>query len=179
MNTLVIHPKDRTTAFLSDIYKGQDVTLVQGGVTRARLKNMIRSHDRTMMLGHGAPNGLMSVGQFEGAYAIDHTFVEVLAEKDDHVYIWCHADSFVDRYQLCGFYTGMFISDGFEAWAMGVDASSWQVRESNLTFALAVGQHSDPGQMYDAAGADYADLALVNPVAKYNYDRLCYASCQT
>lgn len=179
MNTLVIHPKDRTTTFLSDVYKGQDVTLVQGGVTRAKLKNMIRSHDRTIMLGHGSPNGLMSVGQFEGAYAIDDTFVEVLAEKDDHVYIWCHADRFVDRHELCGFYTGMFISDDLEAWIMGVDASPWQVRESNLTFALAVSQHSDPCQMFEAGGDSYGELAELNPVAAYNHERLYYASCQT
>ncbi len=179
MDRLVIHPKDRTTEFLSGIYQDHDVTLVTGGVSKHRLKEMIQAHDQTIMLGHGTPSGLMSVGQFPGAYVIDQTCVEVLAEKDNHVYIWCNADRFVDRNELCGFYTGMFISDEWEAWMMRVDATKVEVSHSNETFASIIGQHSEPCQMFEAAEGAYCDLAELNPVAAYNCERLYYASCQT
>jgi len=46
MKTLVIHPKDDSTDFLSAIYnKLEDVTLVTGGWTQAQILVGIESHD--------------------------------------------------------------------------------------------------------------------------------------
>ena len=65
MKTLIVHPKDNSTTFLDVIYKDiPDQTLITGGITKTELKELIKSHDRVMMMGHGSPNGLFSVGQF-------------------------------------------------------------------------------------------------------------------
>ncbi len=51
----------------------------------------------------------MSVGQFPDAdfHIVDDSFVELLQNKTDNLYIWCHADQFVQRHGLDGFFTGI------------------------------------------------------------------------
>lgn len=62
---LVIHPKDRTTDFLKVIYAGRDdMTVINGGVTKETVKKAIDAHDHIIMMGHGTPQGLLAVGQF-------------------------------------------------------------------------------------------------------------------
>ena len=62
---LIVHPKEPTTQFLSLIYAPlQNKTVIDGGVTKSELRELIEIHDRVIMLGHGSPNGLLSVGQF-------------------------------------------------------------------------------------------------------------------
>jgi hypothetical protein len=152
-----------------------DVTLVQGGISASGLKRMIELHDQVMMMGHGSSWGLLSVGQFENPLAIDGSFSEVLAEKDNSVFIWCNADKYVKHHGLGGFYTGMFISDTWEAWMMGVDdATSSDVKESNTAFAETVGSqlHHGPKRMHFTVTRKYGRLAKRNPVARYNHKRL-------
>lgn len=52
----------------------------------------------------------MSVGQFPDAdfHIVDDSFVELLQNKTDNLYIWCHADQFVQRHGLDGFFTGIY-----------------------------------------------------------------------
>ena len=65
MKTLIIHPKDSTTTFLKHIYAPiLDKTIVTVGIDKSELRELIYNHDRVIMLGHGSPWGLMSVGQF-------------------------------------------------------------------------------------------------------------------
>ena len=84
MRTLVIHPKDSSTTFLDILYKDiPQKTIITGGVTKSELFELIQNHERIMMMGHGSPGGLFSVGKFKesGAYIIDHTFVPILKGK--------------------------------------------------------------------------------------------------
>jgi len=119
MKTLVIHPKDQTTDFLKEIYKGEDVTLMTD--TSIDPSNAIREHDRVIMLGHGSPGGLFRTDSkptwrsHKGYYIINSSHVSLLKEKTDNVFVWCNADKFVDAYDLKGFYTGMIISEYVEA----------------------------------------------------------------
>jgi len=118
MHTLIIHPKDRTTIFLELVYGAiPDKTIITGGVSKEQVKKLIQSHERVMMLGHGSPSGLFSVGCFPetNGYIIDYSMVELLVQKRDNVFIWCNSDSFVNLYGLKGFYSGMFISEVDEA----------------------------------------------------------------
>jgi hypothetical protein len=178
MKTLVIHPRDDTTLFLGKIYQGLDeVSLVQGGATKAQIMDMIGSHDQIMMMGHGGPDGLWSVGQFPGAstYIIDDSVAPLLAEKSNSVFIWCNADRFVMRNELRGFYTGMFVSEVFEADLMGLSCTTEsQINQSNHCFGETVGQVASRGtrQMYATAKHVYGQLARSNPVAKYNHERI-------
>jgi hypothetical protein len=81
MSTLIIHPQDSTTNFLKPIYALiQDETVITGGITKSELKKLIENHDRVIMLGHGSPFGLLSVGQFPkaGNYIVDYSMVDLL-----------------------------------------------------------------------------------------------------
>lgn len=137
---------------------------------------MIDQHDQIMMMGHGTPLGLISNRQFNGIYGhiIDNSFAEQLATKKDSVFIWCDANKYVDRHLLSGFYTGMFISEMAEAYYCGVrDATPAHVKESNEGFAKLMSDAMQAGE-YAEVRSKYADMAVWNPVARYNYERLYY-----
>lgn len=179
MNTLIIHPKDRSTDFLKPIYAGIDnATVVTGGVRKDTLRQMVEDYDRVIMLGHGSPSGLMSVGQFKGSYRfadiVDDSFAGALAQKDNSIYIWCNADKFVNYHKLHGFYTGMFISEIYETYFMKVRATQEQIAESNDTFAKVVGAIADlhPVEMLRLVRKYYGKLGEHNPVVAYNNARL-------
>lgn len=95
MKTLVIHPQDESTWFLDRVYSNiEDLTLITGDVSKDEIRELVESHDRIMMMGHGSPRGLFSVGSFRtnNGYIIDESFVDLLREKKDSVFIWCNAD---------------------------------------------------------------------------------------
>ena len=110
MKTLVIHPKDTTTDFLSLIYEDKDWTVITDNISKSALKRQIKAHDRIVMLGHGMETGLIGFNRL----VIDSNLVYLLREKHC-VCIWCNADKFVLKYGLKGFYTGMIISEVQEA----------------------------------------------------------------
>lgn len=174
--TLIIHPEDRSTDFLKAIYaKIQDATILVAG-TKEQVNEEIEKHDRIMMMGHGSPWGLFSVGRFLGnnGYIIDSSTVELLREKQN-VFIWCNADKFVNRYELSGFYSGMFISEVGEAIYCGLPGTAQEVvDESNNTFASLLGSviNKPLNEAYEYTKHYYDILAEANPVALYNTNRL-------
>lgn len=139
MKTLVIHPKDPTTDFLATIYAGKDWTLLTENPSTKRLKALIGSHDRIIMLGHGSPYGLIGHKRL----IIDSTLVYLLRDKIT-VCIWCLADQFVNKYGLKGLHTGMIISEYDEAidWAIHQPQTS-DILTSNQLLAQAVSQAID------------------------------------
>ena len=183
MKTLVIHPKDSSTDFLIPIYMNlksfpdfNDVTIIRGGMTKDEVDEQIKQHDRIMMMGHGSPHGLFSVGQFNRrfGYIIDYTTVDLLQNKEC-IFIWCNADRFVERYNLKGLYSGMFISETMEAAYCGLPGTSQDiVTESNDFFAKEFGQVSGQSlvEAYEYIRDSYGVLAENNPIAKYNHHRL-------
>lgn len=184
MKTLVIHPKDASTQFLDVVYKDiKDVEVVTGGLHRSQLALLMGKADRVMMMGHGSPSGLFAVGRFPDfvPFAIDETFVKVLRQKQDNVFIWCHASDFVHKHRLHGFSTGMFISEVTEAhWvlprATAQTVHQAMVDDSNMCFVNEFAEvirdrHSDEAYKIIAEG-QYRDMARTNVVACYNYERL-------
>jgi hypothetical protein len=181
MKTLVIHPDDRSTDFLKPIYGGLDnVTLVNGGWTREEIIEGIHTHDQVMMMGHGSPWGLFAVGQFLpvfNSYIIGVDMVEALSQKTNNIFIWCNADQFVTRYGLKGFYTGMFISETGEAAYCGLPGTPQDmVDESNNGFVKILSEElqktRDTSLLFEQTSDTYSLIADINPVAKYNYNRL-------
>ena len=174
----MIHPKDPSTEFLKGVYEGRDdVTIVTGGYSRGEIMEMIKEHDQVMLMGHGTGDGLLSVGQFSDApgYVVDDSFAPLLAETDNTVFIWCRADQYVERNQLCGFYTGMFISEILEAYICGLRSTQYgDIDESNHAFVDTVSRFVDRGArlMHAAAQHEYGRLAKHNPIAEYNHKRL-------
>lgn len=179
MKTLIIHPKDSSTGFLDIVYEPiVDKTIITGGISKLEVHELIESHDRVMMMGHGSPYGLFSVGQFYGlggSYIIDIETIPLLKQKENSVFIWCNADEFVNRYQLKGFYSGMFISEVGEANYCGLPGTSQDmVDESNYGFCHIISKYiNEPTNViHENVISEYGVIAENNSVALYNKIRL-------
>jgi len=178
MKTLIIHPNDSSTKFLETIYsKIVDKTVVTGGESADDIIRLIESHDRVMMMGHGSPYGLFSMGNFNmgSPYVINYMTVPLLRKKDNSVFIWCNADEFVNRYELKGFYSGMFISEVEEAEYCRLYATDQElVDESNDGFCEILSRYVDEDKhvIYENVKKEYGVIAELNPVALYNNNRL-------
>ena len=86
-NTLIIHPKDKSTSFLEQIYfNRENVLVVSGNVTKPALLKMVQQHDRIIMMGHGSPDGLSAMNQFktDSPYIVDKSFSNVLSKKTQY-----------------------------------------------------------------------------------------------
>ena len=89
--------------------------------------------------------------------------------------IWCNADQFVDRFDLKGFYTGMFISEVGEAYYCGLPGTKQpEVDESNFKFVDLMGEHinNETIKIHEKVKEQYGLLVEHNPVANYNHQRL-------
>ena len=178
MTTLIIHPEDSSTTFLKSIYSGiKDKKVITGGITKDQLIIEIKAHDRIMMMGHGSPSGLLSIGKFKshyGLYIIDEDMVPQLSAKKDSVFIWCYADLFVKRHQLNGFYSAMFVSEVVEAKYLNLPADEKMIDESNKMFSNIVCEniHENSEMLLDKVKKEYAKIIHYNPIAKYNYEGL-------
>ena len=166
MKTLVIHPDDRSTDFLKQIYEGRDFTVFNGhkpDISASKFRKLVKAHDRIIMMGHGYPGGLFM------SY-IDPTMVYLLREKDC-VCIWCNADQFVNRYGLKGFYTGMFISEVGEANWFDIKTDQANVDISNELFTRLVTENIDLENPQPIIKENYVGDC---PVIRYNNERLYY-----
>lgn len=176
MKTLIIHPEDASTDFLKPIYRRiQDKTVVtkQSEVVYS-ISDMIDNHGRVIMLGHGSSQGLFGIN-FDTDFIISAEHVSNLSKKTNNVYIWCNADVFVNRWELKGLYSGMFISEVSEALFCGVHpAVQSDVNESNNRFANILGECIEGNLLFafSALKQEYGKLADMNNIAKYNCSRL-------
>jgi hypothetical protein len=177
MKNLIIHPADASTDFLKPIYANiSDAIILNGGASKDQVKELITQHDRVIMLGHGSPFGLFSIGQFMGnnGYIIDSTMVDVLKHVEC-ISIWCNADKFMVKHELNGFYSGMFISEVGEAFYCGLPGTPQEtVDASNHYFAQLLGEviNEPLSAINDYVTDNYGLLTEDNPVALYNYNRL-------
>ena len=180
MKTLVIHAEDSSTDFLCPIYQTiEDKTVLRKGVSKNEISEQIKIHDRIIMLGHGSPDGLFSVGQFEtdNSFIIDYKLIHLLAEKDENIYIWCHAKEFVEKFNLKGFYTGMFVSEIIEALYCYLPLVNQEVvDESNDGFSSILSKYVNHPKsvIYNKTIEEYQLIANRNYVATYNIERLYY-----
>lgn len=178
MRTLVIHPKDYSTNFLKIIYDPiKEKKVISGGIRKTHLMKLIEENDRVIMLGHGSPRGLLSMGQFymAGNYIVDWSMVELFSQKTDNIYIWCHADQFVQQHGLQGFCSGMFISEVSEAFYWGFKYCTQKViDESNFFFAEIVSRNINKpiDLLWQNVLQEYTILSKTNLIAKFNLDRL-------
>ena len=182
MKNLIIHPEDPTTTFLSPIYAQiTDKTVIRGGISKSEIPKLIESHDRVLMLGHGSPWGLLIPGQFPdaGSFIIDDSMAILLKTKTNNLYIWCHANQFVQRHGLLGLFCAMFISELGESFYYGFDDidSDW-IDQSNERFATVVSEYinESPEILYKKLMIEYGYLARTNPIAEFNLNRLYLAS---
>lgn len=166
MKTLVIHPKDSTTDFLSEIYSDKNWTLINTNTSKKYLKEQIKNHDRIVMLGHGTEKGLIGFDKF----IIDSTYIYLLRKKLC-ICIWCNADVFVNKYGLKGFYTGMIISEYEEAIMYSVNTNPYWINDSNTDFALAIKYSIDENNILEMSKKLYEGNSSV---VEFNCNNLYY-----
>ena len=163
------------------MYHSRNKTVVKGGKTKSELRTLIESHDRVIVLGHGSPYGLLSQGQFldAGFYIVDDSMVSQLRNKSNSIFIWCYADQFVLRHGFSGLYSGMFISEVGEVDYCGFEDIDYEmIEKSNEIFGFIVSKYiNEPMELlYKKLIYEYGLLAMTNPIAKYNHERL-YLNC--
>ena len=155
MKTLVIHPDDISTSFLTGVYADKAWTVIKViHIAKKTLLNAIKAHDRIVMLGHGTQDGLFAKGK---GRLVDSTFVPSLIDKEI-VAIWCNADKFVEKYDLKGFYTGMIISEMGEAYICNVNANYKEINQSNALFTKAIAKSIDTADMLTTIKKEYNGL---------------------
>jgi hypothetical protein len=168
MRTLVIHPKDITTNFLSEIYIDKDWTVITENISKSQLKLEIIHHDRIIMLGHGSEDGLFDLKNYR--FVISSELVYLLRPKIC-VGIWCNADKFFEKYKLNGFYTGMIISEIEEAYLYNVRGNLDIIEQSNKLFAYAVKESIDLTNIVDNVKQIYIGD---NEVISFNKNNLYF-----
>lgn len=161
MKTLVIHPKDPTTDFLSEIYNGTDWTVINYYMNETQLKKIISKYDRIIMMGHGFGHGLIG---YKGT-VINNSFADLLREKEC-VYIWCHANKFVEKNNLKGFNTGMIVSEIQEAYIYSIPATADEIDESNKLFSETIKKNIFKKTMLEEVKFEYVNDD--NPVIFFN-----------
>lgn len=178
MKTLIVHPEDPSTSFLSHIYAPlPNKTVVHGGVTKSELRSLLESHDRILMLGHGSPYGLLNPDQFpdSGFYIIDESMVSAVKNKSNSIFIWCYANHFVQRHGLLGLNCAMFISETGEADYCGFgNIDVYLIDQSNERFVSIVSKYiNEPVKiLHQKLLYEYGLLARTNPIARFNIQRL-------
>lgn len=169
MRTLVIHPHDHSTKFLEDIYVGLDCTVHR---TMKNPLHLIKQHDRIICLGHGTENGLLQI-PYNGSFVVDSRHVQLLREREC-IFIWCHANLFMKKYDLKGFATGMFISEMDEALQFCVPFERGDIDESNTKFAriIATNINLSANDLNVKVKAEYGQLTSY--VSRFNLSELCH-----
>ena len=190
IKTLVIHPKDKTTDFLKPIYNKRNFTVLNTDFEFDKVTELIKNHDKIIMLGHGTPFGLLAKDQFANLgnnwmtarYAIDNRHAEYLKNKEC-IFIWCFADRFVKKHGLKGLATGMIISEEIEARYVGIDHTPEQIADSNKLFAKSIRKAMSgmESQLPADKNDDLKKLILKNyssspeyPVLNFNRENIFY-----
>ena len=137
---IVIHPNDKTTSFLKEIYDGKKgVTLIDetwNGRSIRETIGLAPKEEVIMMLGHGHNNGLLAPfgrKQF-GRVIVDSKLVYLLREHPC-IGIWCYANEFAKKYGLKGLFSGMVISEANEAYDNCVDITGEDIDLCNKQYA--------------------------------------------
>lgn len=136
---LVIHPTDPTTAFLSMLYKGTNATVLDQSSNKKEIDHALHhqsQQERIMLLGHGSNRGLFSRKVDHGSefdrIIVGHPQAYYLRNHGCNLIgIWCHADKFARKEGLHGLFTGMIISDKWEAQEYGIITLQHHIEEAN------------------------------------------------
>jgi hypothetical protein len=126
-------------------------------------------------MGHGTPNGLLSVGMFIDCWGfiIDTNVVSSLIHQKRNMYIWCHAKSFVERHNLHGIYTDMFISEISEADDF-INSTEEEIADSNRVFSKLLGENIGKSneEIYHTVKTEYTRFGRTNRIARFNSNRI-------
>lgn len=178
MNTLIVHPKDKSTDVFKCIYSNENhYKVINGQVYKSELCELIQSHFRTIFIGHGTSRGLSNLDLFKykGEYIIDHHCKNVLKSSNQNIYLWCYANRFIKNNDLNGIFTGMFISDLQEAKQYNIEnVKKKDIDASNVFFSQTLGSYINKNNkiIYSKLISEYTLFAKDNKVAKFNVQNI-------
>lgn len=177
MKTLVIHPHDSTTDFLSSIYEGADWTIIRRvNTSSGEISRQLKDHDRIICLGHGTEDGLISRVGGEIRFIISAKHIQILRQKE-LILIWCNADQFAKKYGLSGLITGMIISEPTEAQICCVPYTLTEINDSNKQFAFALKRGLDHRCSYNPIKAYERILDIysgISPIEWFNRNNIFF-----
>lgn len=131
MSRIIYHDKrfDDSIKFLEKLYEKNDRFIPTFGreQTNGWVRRSLKLHDEIWMLGHGGPDGLYSrpnCGEWFDRHLISSRHVNFLRGDKKLFGMWCYANSFAEKYDLKGLFSGMIISERTEAeWVLGIRPS--------------------------------------------------------
>ncbi len=153
-STIVFHPDNPETHFLSAIYKDKNWDVINDQTVAPNIvRELIDTHDRIICLGCGSGNG------FHGRYElmIDYSLVPILKNKQ-LIAIWTDADCFFKKHELKGFYLGDFLFKSEECPLVGnIFDDDLMFNYSNNLFAKVLGEHLDSDNILENVKRNYND----------------------
>ena len=175
-NMIVVHPYDESTRMLSELYKGiEGVTLFDSWEQQDEIYDAIAAAPKDefiLLLGHGCPYGLYDMRY---GIIVGDGFAELLKDRPNLIGIWCYASSFAYEHNLKGFFSGMFISEKYEAEANGVDATAEEVDEKVWDFCRRFGEMMRKGLPLRQIAAELMDEKYVDSdLTQFNYSKLIF-----
>ena len=186
-NAIVIHPNDPSTKFLDRLYSGYgDKLILTEENNNKSIKQSIKDEndDRIiMMLGHGCPQGLLApqknknyrggVNQF-GRLIINSSHVQMLRKKQC-IGIWCYAVEFARKYGLHGLFSGMIISELYEAQYCGIEGfTEAEIKMMNQDFAEALYDCINKYPLNEVPEAMEHYISSPNKIELFNFSNLYY-----
>lgn len=134
----IIHANDPTTKFLSLLYDHREdiKTHITEKNTNMDVIRAIRGDDTIMMLGHGSEAGLCSIIREDGSFErllVNSSHVQFLRDKTC-IGIWCKANKFAKDYKLHGLFSGMIISEMYEASKENVATTKEEIDREMIKF---------------------------------------------
>ena len=176
---IVIHPKDKTTSFLRQIYSWEkEATIIDETWSNRNIRERIGSapkEELVVMLGHGCDKGLFApYGENQFARTIVDSRLVYLLREHPCMGIWCYANEFAENYELKGLFSGMVVSDANEANDLCLDFDGEDIDQLNKQYALDMEYcfrhyplHIIPKIMLEVQ--DYN-----SPIKDFNYKSLYY-----
>lgn len=124
---------------LSVLYEGLEAKVVDTDCSKREMEHLLHhtsSQERIMLLGHGSDRGLF-FRQNDEEEDFDHIVVghphayHLRRHGGNLIGIWCHADQFARKEGLHGLFSGMIISDRWEAESYGIITLQHHIEEVN------------------------------------------------
>lgn len=183
MKRLIIHPEDRTTAFLKTIYEGwEDSEIHTEKLTSREVKKLFHHCSPTsqiMLLGHGSDKGLFyreddTKPEFD-CVMVGHTHRHFLQQHHNIIAVFCNADQFARAEGLHGLFTGMIISELSEAEEYGISTTQKELNTENAKFASCIRLLLDEGCLLHEIPSRMKELDVSHSeLTSFNYQNIYY-----
>ena len=175
---LVIHANDPTTRVLSRLYESREDFYLRLDElsSNTTVINAIKDADNVMMLGHGNQFGLFSVPDKKGQFRrllVDSGHVQFLRKKSC-VGIWCYANEFAWQYQLHGLFSGMIISELYEAEENNILATKEEIDTEMEKFVDRLKFCIETYELHDVPVRMLELDDVHSPLTEFNYKNLYY-----